>query len=85
MATATGTYGAETVTLPALTTGAVGNFNGVVFADSPSAFAAGQLTALDSYESTVRGAPDRRLHVPVAGPRADRRHGGALDGTTGGT
>ena len=52
LATAAGTYGAETVTLPALTTGSVGNFNGVVIADSPAAFASGQLTALYSYEST---------------------------------
>jgi hypothetical protein len=51
-ATATGTYGAETVTLPTLTDGTTGNFNGVVIADSPAAFASGQLTALFSYEST---------------------------------
>src|ERR1035441_6848938 len=50
--TASGSYGAETVTLPALTTGSVGNFNGVVLADSPTAFAAGQLSALFSYESS---------------------------------
>src|SRR5664280_1383621 len=36
LATATGAYGAETVTLPSLTTGSVGNFNGVVLADSLS-------------------------------------------------
>src|SRR5664280_457814 len=41
-----------TVSLPALTTGSVGNFNGVVLADSPSAFAVGQLSALDTYESS---------------------------------
>jgi hypothetical protein len=53
-ATAAGTYGAETVTLPALTTGTVGNFNAVVIADSPAGFASGQLTTLDSYESTYQ-------------------------------
>ena len=50
--TATGSYGAETVTLPALSSGTTGNFNAVVFADAPNAFAAGQFTTLDSYEST---------------------------------
>ena len=46
------TTGSWTVTLPALTTSAtVGNFDAVVIADSPSYFAAGQLTALDTYEA----------------------------------
>jgi hypothetical protein len=52
LATASGPYGSETVTLPALTTGPIGNFTGVVIADSPAAFADGQLSALDSYESS---------------------------------
>jgi hypothetical protein len=52
--TASGAYGAETVTLPALSTGTAGNFNGVVIADSPFGFAAGQLTGLDAYESTYQ-------------------------------
>ena len=39
--TATGAYGAETVTLPSLPTTGVGPYNGVVIADSPAAFAAG--------------------------------------------
>ena len=46
-----GTAGSETVTLPALSSGTTGNFNGVVIAGSPADFAAGQLTALDTYES----------------------------------
>jgi hypothetical protein len=47
-----GVYGAETVTLPALTTSAtVGNFNGVVLADTDAAFASGQLTPLFTYEA----------------------------------
>jgi hypothetical protein len=50
--TAAGANGSETVTLPALTTGTTGNFNGVVLADSPAAFATGQLSALDAYESS---------------------------------
>ena len=76
-------YGSETVTLPALTTGSVGNFNGVVIADSPTDFAAGQLTALDTYESTFGVRPGRRLHVPRPLLGGDRGPAGALDGTTG--
>ncbi len=50
---ATGAAGAETVTLPALTSSAAhGLYNGVVFADAPSDFAAGQLSSLFAYEST---------------------------------
>ena len=40
------------MTLPALSSGTTGNFNGVVIADDPADFASGQLTALDTYEST---------------------------------
>jgi hypothetical protein len=50
--TVSGAPGSETMTLPALTSGSTGEFNGVVFADSPLyTFASGQLTALDAYES----------------------------------
>lgn len=50
--TVSGAPGSETMTLPALISGSTGEFNGVVFADSPLyTFAAGQLTALDAYES----------------------------------
>ena len=49
--TASGSYGSETVTLPSLTSGSTGNFNGVVIADAPAGFAAGQLDALSTYES----------------------------------
>ncbi|MGA2295750.1 MAG: hypothetical protein ABSG24_11090, partial [Acidimicrobiales bacterium] len=51
-ATTSGGLGTYTVSLPALTTGTVGNFNAVVFADGPNAYAAGQFATLDSYEST---------------------------------
>ena len=80
--TASGAYGAESVTLPALTTGSVGNFNGVVLADSPSAFAAGQLTALDSYESSfgVRQIDGYMYPSPALGVTASTA--GALDGTS---
>ncbi len=52
--TASGSYGSETVTLPALTNGSIGNFNAVVVADSPSAFAPGQLDSLSAYESSFQ-------------------------------
>ena len=68
--TAAGTTPSETVTLPALTTNATtGNFNGVVIADDPAAFAAGQLTALYSYESTfhVRQVDGYAYPTPTTG------------------
>ena len=80
-----GTQANETVTLPTLSsaTGTTGYFDGVVIADSPTDFAAGQLTALDTYESTFRVNqvdgymyPDPSLGVTEAST-------GALDGTTG--
>jgi Putative Ig domain len=49
--TATGGFGSETVTLPTLSSGTTGNYNGVVIADDPADFAAGQLSALYTYES----------------------------------
>jgi hypothetical protein len=81
--TASGSYGAETVTLPALTTGSVGNFNGVVLADSPTAFAAGQLSALFSYESSygVRQIDGYMYPSPALG--LTDASAGALDGTNG--
>jgi hypothetical protein len=80
--TAIGAIGAETVTLPALTTGTAGNFNGVVIADSPFYFAAGQLTALDSYESSfqVRQIDGYSYPSPLIG-QTDVS-GGTLNGTT---
>ena len=82
-ATASGTYGSETVALPALTTGSVGDFNAVVIAGSPFEFAAGQLTALDAYESTnqVRQLDGYSYPSPTLGQTAATS--GALDGTTG--
>src|SRR5664280_2146028 len=79
--TASGSYGAETVLLPALTTGSVGNFNGVVLADSPSAFAVGQLSALDTYESSygVRQVDGYMYPIPAQG--ITEVSGGALTGT----
>jgi hypothetical protein len=80
---ASGSIGSETVTLPTLSSDSTGNFNGVILADSPTFFASGALTSLDTYESTfgVRQVdgymfPDPNLGVTDA-------TSGALDGTTG--
>ena len=84
--TATGAYFSETVTLPALTTsassGTVGNYDGVVLADAPAAFAAGQLSALDTYESTygVRQVDGYGFPSPSLG--ITDVSSGPLDGTT---
>ena len=81
--TATGAVGSEQVSLPALSSGSTGNYNGVVIADSPTDYAAGQLSTLDTYESTfgVRQVdgymfPNPNLGVTFSGTS------GALDGTT---
>ena len=84
LVTATGAYGSEDVTLPALTTGSVGNFNGVVIADSPAGFAAGQLTSLFTYESTygVRQIDGYTYPIPAQGITAVTGASTTLDNTT---
>ena len=84
LATATGAYGSETVTLPALTAGSVGNFNAVVIADSSAGFAAGQLTSLFSYESThgVRQIDGYTYPIPAQGIAAVSGASNTLDNTT---
>jgi len=83
LVTASGTAPDETVSLPALSSGTTGNFNGVVVADSPTDYAAGQLSALDSYESSfgVRQLDGYMYPSPALG--VTEVTGGALDGTTG--
>ncbi|HJP77596.1 MAG TPA: Ig domain-containing protein [Pseudonocardiaceae bacterium] len=81
LASASGSYGAETVTLPALSSGSVGDYNGVIFADSPAAFAASSLTALDSYEGTFHVRQLDGYSYPFLGETD--ASAGALDGTTG--
>jgi hypothetical protein len=49
--TTSGTAPDETMTLPALSSGSTGNYNAVVITGSPTDFASGQLSALDTYES----------------------------------
>ncbi len=80
-ATNTTTYGSYTVTLPALTTGSVGNFNAVVIADSPAAFAANTFTALDAYEASFGVRQIDGYTAPYLG--ITLASSGALDGTTG--
>jgi hypothetical protein len=80
---ATGTAPGETVTLPTLSSGTTGNFNGVVIADDPADFAAGQLSGLYTYESTfgVRQVDGYAFPYPTYG--LTEVSSGALDGTTG--
>ncbi len=79
--TASGTTPNETVSLPTLSSGNVGNYNGVVIADSPADYAAGALTALDSYESTFGVRQIDGYTAPYLGETLVS--GGVLDGTTG--
>ena len=90
---ATGSYGSEAVTLPALTDpsdATHGLFNAVVIADAPDGFAAGQLTALFDYESTfdVRqidgdAYPAGDLGLAWVGPTStDPSNLGGISGTT---
>jgi hypothetical protein len=83
LATASGTAPDQTVTLPVLSSGTTGNFNGVVIADDPLDFASGQLSALDSYEANfgVRQLDGYAYPTSVLG--LNEATGGALDGTTG--
>ena len=83
LVTASGSAPNETVNLPALSSGTTGNYNGVVIADSPSDYASGALSALDSYESAfgVRQVDGYMYPSPALG--VTEATGGALDGTTG--
>ena len=49
---AAGTAPAQTLALPALSSGTTGYYNGVVIAVTPNNFASGQLSALGTYESS---------------------------------
>ena len=71
------------MTLPTLSSGTTGNYNGVVIADDPADFASGQLSALYSYESTfgVRQVDGDAFPTPATGQTFV--NSGALDGTTG--
>ncbi|MFI9383574.1 putative Ig domain-containing protein [Kutzneria sp. NPDC052558] len=81
-ATVSGAAGSQTVSLPALSTGAEGHFNGVVIADSPTNFAAGALDTLYDYEAAfgVRQVDGYMYPSPALGVTAGP--GGTLDNTT---
>ena len=83
LVTASGAVPSQTVTLPALSSGTTGNYNGVIIADDPADFASGQLSALDTYESNfgVRQVDGYTYPTSVLGLL--EATGGALDGTTG--
>jgi hypothetical protein len=78
--TATGSW---TVTLPALSSGTTGFFNGVVIADDPADYAAGQLSALDTYESTFGVDQVDGFVFPTPSLGQTDVTSSALDGTTG--
>ena len=85
---AAGTIGSETVTLGSLTSSAThGLYNGVVFAGKPADFAAGQLSALFTYESTfgVRQIDGNAFPTASLGLNfiADADSGAAISSTTG--
>jgi hypothetical protein len=82
-ANTSGGYGAYTAALPTLpsTAGSVGPYNGVVIADSPAAYAAGQLTSLFTYESLYGVRQIDGYTYPYLG--ITDATSGALDGTTG--
>ena len=82
--TASGSYGSETVALPPLASGSTGNFNGVVIADAPAGFAAGQLDALSTYESQfgVRQIDGSAYPSPSLGQTAVAGASQTLDNTT---
>ncbi|MFI6056233.1 putative Ig domain-containing protein [Streptomyces violascens] len=77
----TGDVGSETVSLPPLSSGTHGYFNGVVFADSPAWLSAGQLTALDSYESSFGVRQVDGYVYPSASVGLTAAGSGAMSGT----
>ena len=80
---AVGAAGSQTVTLPTLSSGTTGYFNGVVVADSPADFAPAQLSALYTYESTFGIRQIDGYVYPSSTLGLTAVSGGALDGTTG--
>ena len=85
-ANTTAGYGGWTVTLPALSSGSTGLYNGVIIADSPAAFSTTptpQLSALFTYESTFGVNQIDGYTFPFYGETYVSGSGGALDGSTG--
>jgi hypothetical protein len=83
LVTASGTAPAQMLTLPALSSGSTGYYNGVIIADDPADFASGQLSALDAYESAFGVRQVDGYVYPTSVLGLTEASGGALDGTTG--
>ena len=83
LVTPSGAYGSETMTLPTLSSGTTANFDGVVFADSPFAFAAGQLTTLDAFESQFQIRQVDGYEYPSTLLGETEVSSGSIAGTTG--
>jgi len=80
LVTASGTAPNEAITLPTLSSGSTGNYNGVVIAGSPADYAPGALSALDAYESAFGVRQIDGYTAPYLGETLVS--GGPLDGTT---
>ena len=79
---ASGTSPTQTIALPALSSGSTGYYNGVVVADSPSNYAAGQLTPLFTYESAFGVRQVDGYMYPSTSLGATPATAGVLDGTS---
>ncbi len=84
LVTATGSYGSESVTLPALSDGSHGYYNGVVIADSPWAFTWDTFLddGLDAYESEFGVRQIDGYIYPSSLVGLTDVSAGPLDGTT---
>jgi len=80
---AAGAAPSETITLPALSSGSTGFYNGVIIADSPTNYAAGQLTPLFTYESAFGVRQVDGYMYPSTALGATPATAGVLDGTSG--
>ncbi len=80
---ATGTAPSESIALPTLSSGSTGYYNGVIIADSPTNYAAGQLTPLYTYESAFGIRQVDGYMYPSTALGATPATAGALDGTSG--
>ena len=78
---ASGTSGAETVSLPTLSSGATGNYNGVIIAGSPANFSAAALAPLFAYEAQFGVNQVDGYTAPFYGETIVA--GGTLDGSIG--
>ncbi len=78
---ASGTVGSETVSLPTLSNGTTGNYNGIVIADSPANFSDAALAPLFAYEAQFGVNQVDGYTAPFYGETLV--NGGVLDGSIG--